>query len=230
MIDGVSIDDVLQKRDELYNLERQFRDAPFSKWFVDLKPMISSKIKTIEYDSINNTLIDIYNAINAINRRLKDISVSIVQTLPPAGNLNRDQIKAVFGHNDLYVVLVYEEFCHMLLAMKTFLITVETCTERFKNQIYEGKESEIVEQIQHLINYTPSGRTVPGMKINKWKNLALKPLQKLPPTNGPVYDDFFARVRAHYKVYQRIRMKGHKSIEQMKKEISLQAVDGLLKI
>lgn len=218
MVDGVSVNEVLQKSGELYNLEIRFRNKPLSDWFYHILPAIELKLNRTKFTSIINTFIEFRDTIDDINERVRDIGKSIVQALPKGENLRRDRLEALIESNNQYIKLVYEEFGHMILAMNTFIISAETCEKRFRSQIYNGKEGEILGEIWNLINYTPR-RTVPGNKVMKCRDFALDPLQKLPPTNGPVYEDFLTCVKEHYTIYQQIRSEGHERIEQMEKEI-----------
>lgn len=87
MVNGVTIDDVLQKSNVLFNLEDQFWSKPLSNWFADLMPLIRTKIDVTTHDGqryIYNC-IELEASLNKMTKIVKDIGLSIVQKFSQAG-------------------------------------------------------------------------------------------------------------------------------------------------
>lgn len=229
--DGVSITNILQKREELYDLEEQFRNEPLSNWFDGLIPEINSRLrrKPPLHRAIKRTLADFKEEINKINAIVKEIGILLLKRLLPSENLEKNYMENVFGPpNRIYMEEVHQAFCRMIEAMNEFRERVTECEAQFKRLTYNGKENEIEKIIRHITDYHPTSATVSGTTIRQCNNKAHAPLKQLPEINGRNYYEFLICVEVHYNRYQRKRLNGHEFIQQKADEIlHRQFLDGL---
>lgn len=184
MVDAVrTMNDVLQKSKELYDLERQFRDKPLTDWFSRYIQAIDMKLQTKKRTLLSPILRSLQKAINNIQTRVRCIGYSIALAIPSVESFGKDQLVDAFGtSSEPYVEAVYDRFRRMVKAMESFKGNVAKCEATFLNQTYKGKRDEIVTQMNKLFDLKPT--TLTHTEIQEFDVKVLGTLQNLPETNG----------------------------------------------